>query len=88
MANPFFKAMGGKQTAHNPMMSMAQQFRQFMQQMQGRDPNQMLSELISSGKVSQEQLNQAQQRLGKCRVCSSSLRECSANLYIISALIM
>lgn len=62
MANPFFKAMGGNQAASNPMMNMAQQFRQFMQQMQGRDPNQMLSELISSGKVSQEQLNQAQQQ--------------------------
>lgn len=62
MDNPFFKAMGGNQAASNPMMNMAQQFRQFMQQMQGRDPNQMLSELISSGKVSQEQLNQAQQQ--------------------------
>ncbi len=62
MANPFFKAMGGNQAATNPMANMAQQFQQFMQQMKGRDPNQMLSELISSGKVSQEQLNQAQQQ--------------------------
>lgn len=62
MANPFFKAMGGNQTASNPMANMSKQFQQFMQQMKGRDPNQMLSELISSGKVSQEQLNQVQQQ--------------------------
>lgn len=39
-----------------------QQFQQFMSQMQGRDPKAMLDELVSSGRVSQEQLNAAQQR--------------------------
>lgn len=63
MANPFFKAMGGgNQAAANPMMNFIQQFPQFMQQMKGKNPNQMLSDLLSSGKISQEHLNRAQQQ--------------------------
>lgn len=53
--NPFYQAMG-------PRPNMMQQFQQFMSQMQGRDPKAMLNELVSSGRVSQEQLNAAQQR--------------------------
>ena len=53
--NPFYQAMG-------PRPNMMQQFQQFMSQMQGRDPKAMLDELVSSGRVSQEQLNAAQQR--------------------------
>lgn len=37
-------------------------FFQFMQQMQGKDPNQMIQQLVSSGRVSQQQLSQAQQQ--------------------------
>ena len=32
-----------------------------MQQMRGQDPNALLNQLVSSGQVSQAQLNQAQQ---------------------------
>ena len=53
--NPFYQAMG-------PRPNMMQRFQQFMSQMQGRDPKAMLDELVSSGRVSQEQLNAAQQR--------------------------
>ena len=53
--NPFYQAMG-------PRPNMMQQFQQFMSQMQGRDSKAMLDELVSSGRVSQEQLNAAQQR--------------------------
>lgn len=41
----------------NPM----QMFPQFMQQMKGQNPNDILNQLVSSGKVNQSQLNQAQQ---------------------------
>lgn len=41
----------------NPM----QMFPQFMQQMKGKNPNDILSQLVSSGKINQSQLNQAQQ---------------------------
>jgi len=56
MSNPIFNALGGG-TPKSPMM---QQFPKFMQMMRGRDPQQMLNELVSSGQVSQSQLNTVQ----------------------------
>ena len=56
MANPLFKMMnGGKQNGN-----ILSQFQQFMKQMKGRNPNQMLNELVSNGKINQDQLNQVQ----------------------------
>lgn len=37
-------------------------FVQFMHQMKGQDPNQLISNLVSSGKITQQQLNQVQQQ--------------------------
>lgn len=37
-------------------------FVQFMNSMKGKNPNEILNNLVSSGKVSQQQLNIAQQR--------------------------
>ena len=56
MSNPLFNALGGGQ--QNNMMG---QFQQFMQQMQGKNPNEEIARLLQSGKVTQAQLNQAQQ---------------------------
>lgn len=56
MGNPFFKSMGG----NAPQGNMFSQFQNFMNQMKGKNPNTMLNEMISSGKVNQSQLNQAQ----------------------------
>ena len=55
--NPFYQAMGG-----NRQPNMMQQFQQFMNQMRGKDPNAMIQELVSSGRVSQQQLDQAQKQ--------------------------
>lgn len=55
--NPFFQAMGG-----NRQPNMMQQFQQFMSQMQGKDPDAMIQDLVSSGRVSQQQLDQAQKQ--------------------------
>ena len=55
MSNPLFQALGG---GRGNMMG---HFQQFMQQMQGKDPNQEIAKLLQSGKISQQQLNQAQQ---------------------------
>ena len=61
--NPFFQAMSG-----NRQLNMMQQFQQFMNQMRGKDPNAMIQELVSSGRVSQQKLDavqkQAQQMQG------------------------
>ena len=53
--NPFYQAMG-------PRPNMMQQFQSFMQQMKGKDPNAMIQELVSSGQISQQQLDQAQRQ--------------------------
>lgn len=53
--NPFYQAM-------NPQGNLKQQFQQFVVQMQGRNPNAMIQELVQSGRVTQDQLNQAQQK--------------------------
>lgn len=56
MSNPLFKALGG-----NRQPNMMADFQKFMQQMQGRNPHQEIANLLQSGRVSQQQLNQAQQ---------------------------
>lgn len=55
MSNPIFQALGGQ--GQNPML---QNFQRFMQQMQGKDPNQIIQQMVSSGRISQAQLDQAQ----------------------------
>lgn len=54
--NPFFSVMG------NQRPNMMQQFQSFMQQMKGKDSNAIISEMMQSGKITQEQYNQAQQQ--------------------------
>lgn len=56
MSNPLFQALGG-----NQQPNMMADFQRFMQQMQGRNPHQEIANLLQSGRVSQQQLNQAQQ---------------------------
>lgn len=56
MANPLFQALGG-----NRQPNMMGEFQRFMQQMQGKDPNVEIQKLLQSGRISQDQLNQAQQ---------------------------
>lgn len=43
----------------NPLQN---QFNQFMQQMKGQDPNVLINQLLTSGKVSQQQINMAHQK--------------------------
>lgn len=56
MSNPLFSMFGG-QAPVNPVM---QRFQQFRQMFRG-DPQQQVQQLLSSGKVSQAQYNQAVQ---------------------------
>ena len=56
MANPLFGMFGnGQQT--NPMMNLMNQFQNFKMGFQG-DPRQKIQELLDSGQMTQEQLNQ------------------------------
>lgn len=67
--NPFFQAMGG-----NQQPNIMQQFQSFMQQMRGKDPNAMIQELVSSGRVSQQQLDQAQKQARKMQGMFEGMR--------------
>lgn len=61
MANPFMQAMGGANGSQGGPMGMMQAFQKFMQQNQGKNPNEIIQQMLSSGKLNQNQLNQAQQ---------------------------
>lgn len=68
--NPFYQAMGG-----NRQPNMMQQFQQFMSQMRGKDPNAMIQELVSSGRVSQQQLDAAQKQAQQMQGMFEGMRE-------------
>ena len=53
--NPLYQALG------NGQPNIMGDFQKFMQQMQGRNPHEEIAKLLKSGRVSQQQLNQAQQ---------------------------
>lgn len=65
--NPMFNALGG----NSPML---QQFQRFMSQMQGKDPNAIIQEMVQSGKISQAQLNQVQQQAQQMQQIFAPLR--------------
>ena len=56
MSNPLFKALGGNQP------NMMGDFQRFMQQMQGINPYQEINRLLQSGRITQQQLNEAQMK--------------------------
>ena len=59
MGNPLFNLLGGGR--NNGPGNMLQQFQQFKNQMQGVNPQEEVQKLLQSGKISQAQLNKAQQ---------------------------
>ena len=59
MGNPVVKLLGGKN--NNGPGNMLQQFQQFKKQMQGVNPQEEVQKLLQSGKISQAQLDKAQQ---------------------------
>ena len=56
--NPFYQAMQPKQP-----MNFWQRFQQFRSEMQGEDPNAIIQEKMRSGEITQDQYNQARQRV-------------------------
>ncbi|MDE6679350.1 MAG: hypothetical protein K2K02_09960 [Ruminococcus sp.] len=57
MPNPLFNMIN-----RNSRPNMMSQFKQFMGQMKGKNPDEMINQLVSSGKISQLQLNQVQKQ--------------------------
>ena len=60
MANPFFDALGGRNTPIGRFQQMMQQFNQFRASFQG-DPKAEVEKLLQSGRMSQRQLNHLQE---------------------------
>lgn len=69
MSNPIYQVMNG-----NRQPNMMQQFRQFMEQMKGQDPNQIIQQMVSSGRLSQAQLDQAQRQAQQMQGMFDSMR--------------
>ena len=61
MSNLLYNMFGRNAMPGNVPMDIMQQFQQFKQQMQGKDPVSEINKLLQSGQISQQQLNQAQQ---------------------------
>ena len=61
MSNILYNMFGRNAMPGNVPMDIVQQFQQFSQQMQGKDPVSEINKLLQSGQISQQQLNQAQQ---------------------------
>ena len=59
----------------NPMQLM-NGFPQFMRQMQGQNPQQILNQMLQSGKVNQQQLNRRSRWHSRCKGSSTSSGEC------------
>jgi len=59
MSNPLFNLIGNTMP-QNEMTQMIQQFQQFKQNLNG-NPKQIVMNMLSDGKITQAQLNQAQQ---------------------------
>lgn len=74
MANPLYHALNSAQSQQGGPMNMIQAFQQFMQQNQGKSPNEFLQKQLSSGRFTQDQLNQAQQMAKQIEGPLSGLR--------------
>lgn len=59
MGNPLFNLLNDGR--NNGPGNVLQQFQQFKKQMQGVNPQEEVQKLLQSGKISQAQLNKAQQ---------------------------
>lgn len=55
MTNPILQAMG-KSAMPNSPMNVVQQFMQFKQQMQGKDPQKIVEQMLADGQMSQQQI--------------------------------
>lgn len=59
MGNPIMNFMSQKIMANNPQMQRLSAFKQFANSMQGKDPQAILREMVSNGKLTSDQLEQA-----------------------------
>ena len=58
MSNPLYQALN--RSENNMPTNLIEQFNQFMKEMNGKNPNEEINKLLMSGKINQNQLNEAQ----------------------------
>lgn len=58
MSNPLYQALN--RSENNMPTNLIEQFNQFMNEMNGKNPNEEINKLLMSGKINQNQLNEAQ----------------------------
>lgn len=75
MGNPLFNLLGGGMPQGNGPMQILKQFQEFRKQMQGKNPQEEINQLLQSGKISQQQLNQVQQMAGQMRGLFEGLKK-------------
>lgn len=75
MGNPLFNLLSGGMPQGNGPMQILKQFQEFRKQMQGKNPQEEINQLLQSGKISQQQLNQAQQMAGQMRGLFEGLKK-------------
>lgn len=75
MGNPLFNLLGGGMPQGNGPMQILKRFQEFRKQMQGKNPQEEINQLLQSGKISQQQLNQAQQMAGQMRGLFEGLKK-------------
>lgn len=69
MPNPIFNALN-----QNQSNNMAQSFQQFMQSMKGQNPQAIINQMVSSGRISQAQLDQAQKQVQQIKGALDGMR--------------
>ena len=75
MGNPLFNLLGGGMPQGNGPMQILRQFQEFRKQMRGKNPQEEINQLLQSGKISQQQLDQAQQMAGQMRGLFEGLKK-------------
>lgn len=66
MSSPLYNAMHGNSGQNNDMLGVISRFKKFKQTFQG-DPQQAVMQMVNSGNISQQQLNQFQQMANQLR---------------------
>lgn len=66
MSNPLYSSLMEGMMPNNQTAQMIQQFQQFKQSLQG-NPKDIVMNMLQSGKITQQQLNQAQQMANQFR---------------------
>lgn len=70
MANPLFSLLNGS-VGNNQMLG---QFMNFMSQMKGANPDEILQTMISSGQINQNQLNAAHKKAEEMSAVFNSVK--------------